>query len=146
MNQCKVCLKSYVWPQDLQRHIKLKHPIKEKGDTENLHHQQKYTVFSQQQQQQQYSMSTQQQQNTSNNYLLGIHVSEPGIYDTSQNDYCAAAAADISVQTSIYCQRIGPYLMWKNLLCKITFTEQLNQNYTPTRTNNLAIQTVATFV
>lgn len=45
MNQCKVCLKSYVWPQDLQRHIKLKHPIKEKGDTENLHHQQTYTVF-----------------------------------------------------------------------------------------------------
>lgn len=92
MNQCKVCLKSYVWPQDLQRHIKLKHPIKEKGDTENLHHQQKYTVFSQQQQQQQqqYSMSTQQQQNTSNNYLLGIHVSEPGIYDTSQNDYSSS--------------------------------------------------------
>lgn len=45
MNQCKVCLKSYVWPQDLQRHIKLKHPIKEKGDTEISHHQQKYTVF-----------------------------------------------------------------------------------------------------
>lgn len=90
MNQCKVCLKSYVWPQDLQRHIKLKHPIKEKGDTEISHHQQKYTVFSQQQQQQQqYSMSTQQQQHTSNNHLLGIHVSEPGIYDTSQNDYCA---------------------------------------------------------
>lgn len=75
MNQCKICLKTYIWPHDLQRHLKLKHPIKDKGYTESSHHQQEYT------------MSTQQQQNSLKSHLQGIHVTQPGIYDTSQNNY-----------------------------------------------------------
>lgn len=62
MNQCKFCLKSYVLPHDLQRHLKLKHPMKEKGHTTSPNLQQESTMSIQQQQQKLYITSNKQQQ------------------------------------------------------------------------------------
>lgn len=53
MSQCKFYLKSYVWPHDLQRHLKLKHPITEKGYTTHSNQQKESTMSIQQQLQQQ---------------------------------------------------------------------------------------------
>lgn len=76
MNQCKFCLKSYVWPHDLQRHLKLKHPIKEKGHTTSSYQQQESTMLIQQQQQQKLYI-------TSNKQLQeGAYSTQQKIYDT----------------------------------------------------------------
>lgn len=80
MSQCKFCLKSYVWPYDLQRHLKLKHPIKEKGYTTHSNQQQESTMLSQQQQQKLYIISNKQLQE-------GNYLKQQKIYETSQNQH-----------------------------------------------------------
>lgn len=81
MIQCKFCLKSYVWPHDLQRHLKLKHPVKEKGHTISSNQQQESTMSIQQQQQQKLYI-------TSNKQLQeGAYSTQQRIYETSQNQY-----------------------------------------------------------
>lgn len=77
MNQCKFCLKSYVLPHDLQRHLKLKHPMKEKGHTTSPNLQQESTMSIQQQQQKLYITSNKQQQE-------GAYSTQQRIYETSQ--------------------------------------------------------------
>lgn len=79
MNQCKFCLISYVWPHDLQRHLKLKLPMKEKGHTTSSNQQQESTMSIQQQQQQKLHITSNKQQQE------GAYSTQQRIYETSQN-------------------------------------------------------------
>lgn len=147
MNQCNICRRSYVLPNDLQRHMKLKH----KSDQH-----QENTICSKQQQQHQHQQSviSPQQQQQINPGFQYISTAAAGFRYISTaaagfryiSPAAAAAAAKLSIQTSLYCKHIRTYLVWKNLLCQITTTELPNQNCSPSRANNLALQTVATLV
>lgn len=70
MSQCKYCLKSYVWPPDLQRHLKLKHPTKDKMDASSFNQQQKQSTTSQQQQQQQQELYSNINSQQTESYIM----------------------------------------------------------------------------
>lgn len=114
------------WPHDLQRHLKLKHPIKEKGYTTRSNQQQESTMLTQQQQQQKLYI-------TSNKQLQeGTHLTQQKIYDTSQNQYqethLKQQQQNFQFKHPFTVNVSGSTSCGKNVICENTIAELFNHD------------------